>query len=147
MEARRKLRLFQALIVLLVCTALMRVHPLAQQKGHGSSRIALSHVLPALNGNKLAASLVEVSYGPGEASPAHSHPCPVIAYVVEGEIRSQVEGQPEAVFKAGESFYEAPNGVHQISANASRTKPAKLLAFFVCDHEAPLSGPPGRNGK
>lgn len=113
----------------------------AQQSGHPSARIALNHALPALNGDKLAASLVEVTYGPGEASTPHSHPCPVIAYVAEGEIRSQVEGQPEAVYKAGESFYEAPNGVHAVSANASLTKPARLIAFFVCDHTAPLSSP------
>ncbi len=147
MEGRGKRRVLLAVVVLLLCVAGHRIHSWAQQSGHQPARVAFSHTLPALNGQKLAVNLVEVSYGPGEASPAHSHPCPVIAYVVEGEIRSQVEGQPEAVYKAGESFYEAPNGVHQISANASRNKPAKLLAFFVCDHDAPLSAPVERSGK
>ena len=73
--------------------------------------------------------------------------CPVIAYVAEGEIRSQVEGQPETVYKTGDTFYEAPNGVHAVSANASQTKPAKLVAFFVCDHAAPLSAPAERTRK
>jgi quercetin dioxygenase-like cupin family protein len=100
-----------------------------------------------LNGEKLVVNVIEVTYGPGEASSPHSHPCPVIAYVAEGEIRSQVEGQPEAVYKAGDSFYEAPNGVHAVSANASPTKPAKLVAFFVCDHVAPLSAPAERTRK
>jgi quercetin dioxygenase-like cupin family protein len=117
------------------------IHSLGQQTSHPSARVALSHALPALNGEKLAVNVVEVTYGPGEASPSHSHPCPVIAYVAQGEIRSQVEGQPEAVYQAGDTFYEAPNGVHAVSANASRTKPAKLVAFFVCDHVAPLSAP------
>lgn len=117
------------------------IHSPGQQTSHPSARVALSHALPALNGEKLAVNVVEVTYGPGEASPSHSHPCPVIAYVAQGEIRSQVEGQPEAVYQAGDTFYEAPNGVHAVSANASRTKPAKLVAFFVCDHVAPLSAP------
>ncbi len=117
------------------------IHSPGQQTSHPSDRVALSHALPALNGEKLAVNVVEVTYGPGEASPSHSHPCPVIAYVAQGEIRSQVEGQPEAVYQAGDTFYEAPNGVHAVSANASRTKPAKLVAFFVCDHVAPLSAP------
>jgi quercetin dioxygenase-like cupin family protein len=59
--------------------------------------------------------------------------------VVEGSIRTQVQGQFEAIVKTGESFYEAPDGVHVVSANASQTEPASFIAFFVCDHDAPLS--------
>lgn len=141
MRGNFKPRLFRTVVLLLIGAPVLRIHSWAQHTSHHSSRLAFSHALPALNGEKLAVNMVEVSYAPGEASPAHSHPCPVIAYVVDGEIRSQVEGQPEAVYKAGESFYEAPNGIHQVSANASRTKAAKLLAIFVCDHAAPLSAP------
>lgn len=85
--------------------------------------------------------IVEVTYGPGEFSPPHSHPCPVIGYVLAGSVRMQVKGEREAIYKVGDSFYEAPNGVHLVSANASQTKPAKFLAYFVCDHETPLSLP------
>lgn len=137
MKLRRNLRLWRMTALFLTVAATILYAP-AQ---HTSSRLALSHALPALNGEKLAVNVVEVTYGPGEASAPHTHPCPVIGYVAEGEIRSQVEGQPEAVYKAGETFYEAPNGVHAVSANASQTKPAKLIAFFVCDHTAPLSSP------
>jgi quercetin dioxygenase-like cupin family protein len=62
--------------------------------------------------------------------------------VVEGALRAQVRGEPESTYQAGESFYEPPNGVHQVSANASQTEPVKFLAYFVCDHETPLSVPP-----
>jgi quercetin dioxygenase-like cupin family protein len=103
------------------------------------ARIAFSHSLPKLDGGRLKATVVEVHYGPGESSTPHSHPCAVIGYVVEGSIRTQVQGQLEAIVKTGESFYEAPNGVHLVSANASQTEPASFIAFFVCDHDAPLS--------
>ena len=103
------------------------------------ARIVLSEPLPTLDGDHLQATLVVVNYGPGEASSPHSHACPVIGYVAEGAIRSQVQGQPERTYKTGESFYEAPHGVHLVSANASLTEPAKLLAYFICDHDAPLS--------
>ena len=83
-----------------------------------------------------------MNYAPGEADKPHSHPCTVIGYVAQGAIRFQVKGGPETVYKAGESFYEAPNGVHQVSANASDKEPAKLIAFFICDHETPLTVPP-----
>lgn len=106
------------------------------------TRVAIAHNLPAMDGGKLKVTLVEVHYAPGQSSNAHSHPCPVVGYVVSGTIRSQVKGEAEAVYKAGETFYEPPNGVHAVSANASATEPATLLAYFVCDSDAPLSGPP-----
>src|SRR5271157_5774709 len=81
------------------------------------ARVALSHSLPKLDGAHLKASVVEVHYGPGESSPQHSHPCAVIGYVVEGALRTQVKDELEALYRAGESFYEAPNGVHVVSAN------------------------------
>jgi len=101
-----------------------------------------SHALPKLDGNHLKVTVVEVNYAPGEADKPHSHPCTVIGYVAQGSIRFQVKGGLESVFKAGESFYEPPNGVHQVSANGSTKEPAKLIAFFICDHETPLTVPP-----
>jgi quercetin dioxygenase-like cupin family protein len=126
---------------LLLCTTIANQLLAGQEKGQRSSRTAFTHALPALNGKNLTADVVEVTYGPGAASPPHSHPCPVIGYVLEGSVRTQVRGQAETVYTAGQSFYEAPNGAHLVSANASSTKPAKLIAFFVCDHNAPLSAP------
>ena len=103
------------------------------------ARIVLSKPLSKLDGDHLKVALVEVNYGPGEESSPHSHPCAVIGYVVEGTLRTQVKGEPEMTYKAGESFYEAPNGVHLVSANASSTEPAKLVAYLICDHDTPLS--------
>jgi quercetin dioxygenase-like cupin family protein len=104
-----------------------------------AARIVFTHGLPVLDGGRLEAKVVEVTYGPGEWSPAHSHPCAVIGYVIEGAVRMQVKGEPEATYKAGQSFYEAPNGVHAISANASKTERARFLAYFTCDRESPLT--------
>jgi quercetin dioxygenase-like cupin family protein len=127
-------------IIFTLLWALLASHTaLAQTRGQRSSHTTFSHPLPTLEGNKLAVEVVEVTYGPGAASPAHSHPCPVIGYVLEGVVRTQVKGEPEATYKAGESFYEAPNRVHLVSANESDKEPAKFLAFFVCDHDAPRS--------
>jgi quercetin dioxygenase-like cupin family protein len=115
----------------------------AQANPAGNQTVPFSHALPALDGNHLKAIVVEVNYAPGEADKPHSHPCTVIGYVAQGAIRFQVKGgAPETVYKAGESFYEPPNGVHQVSANASDKEPARLIAFFVCDHETKLTVPP-----
>src|SRR5215471_19149341 len=101
----------------------------------------LTQPLPPLHGDALKLQVLEVRYGPGESSLPHSHPCPVVGYVIEGAVRMQVQGSAEKIYSAGESFYEAPNGVHLSSANASKTAPARFLATFLCDHDAPPSAP------
>ena len=113
----------------------------AQTEARERARLVFSHTLPALNGDHLQVSMVEVRYGPGESSQQHSHPCPVVGYVVEGAYRTRVKGEPEKIYKAGESFYEAPNGVHVVSENASSTEAVRFLAYFICDHDTPLSLP------
>lgn len=113
----------------------------AQRNGDRKVRTALTQDLPRLDGGRLKAFVVEVTYAPGASSPAHSHPCPVIGYVASGELRTQVKGTAEVTYKAGNAFYEPPNGVHLISANASQTEPAKLLAIMLCDHDTELSMP------
>ena len=104
-------------------------------------REPLVQALPRMAGDHLTASVLEVTYPPGGFSSPHSHPCPVLVYVISGAIRSQMQGGPEKIYKAGETFYEAPNGIHAVSANASATEPAKFVAFFLNDHAAPLSSP------
>ncbi len=101
----------------------------------------LTQPLPPLHGDALKFQVLEVRYAPGESSQPHSHPCPVVGYVLEGAVRMQVQDSPERTYNAGESFYEAANKVHLVSANASKTMPARFLATFLCDHEAPLSTP------
>lgn len=114
----------------------------ANQRNVGQhDRVVMSHSLPRMDGDHLEAKAVEVTYQPGGHSVPHSHGCPVLAYVVDGAIRSKVNAEPERIYKAGETFYEAPNGVHRVSANASQTEPAKMIAFFVCDHPTPLTVP------
>jgi quercetin dioxygenase-like cupin family protein len=78
---------------------------------------------------------VEVDYAPGGASQPHVHAKSafIYAYVVSGSIASKVNDGPERVYKAGEAFYEEPGSRHPVSRNASKTKPAKLLAVFIVD--------------
>jgi quercetin dioxygenase-like cupin family protein len=95
--------------------------------------VVFDHVLPNVPGKSMKGVLVE--YQPGGASPAHRHPPSAFIYatVLEGEIRSKVNDGPEKIYHAGESFAEMPGDRHGVSANASETKPARLLAVFVLD--------------
>jgi quercetin dioxygenase-like cupin family protein len=91
--------------------------------------------IPNIPGKSLVA--VEVDYAPGEASPPHRHATSafIYAYVISGEIESKVNDGATRIYKAGESWSEPPNAIHSISRNASKTKPAKLLAVFVVDSD------------
>lgn len=78
---------------------------------------------------------VEVDYPPGGTSPSHHHAKSafIMAYVISGAVRSQVEGEPVRVYKAGQSWHENPGAHHLVSENASQTEPARMLAVFVVD--------------
>ncbi|MFD6198864.1 cupin domain-containing protein [Mycobacteriaceae bacterium NPDC060252] len=78
---------------------------------------------------------VTVSYPPGTKSEAHHHAKSafIMAYVISGAIRSQVEGEPARVYHTGETWHEAPGAHHTIGENASTTEPAELLAVFLLD--------------
>ncbi|VVQ04081.1 hypothetical protein PS938_02776 [Pseudomonas fluorescens] len=77
------------------------------------------------------ALMIEVDYQPGQSSIAHKHDGTTMAYVISGQITSQVKGQPAKTYKAGEFWYEPAGSEHLVSKNASATKPAKLLVFMV----------------
>jgi quercetin dioxygenase-like cupin family protein len=89
--------------------------------------------LPNVPGKSMKGVLVE--YAPGGTSPAHTHPNSAFIYatVLEGAIRSQVNGGPVTIYRAGESFSEFPGDHHGVSENASKTERARLLAIFVID--------------
>ncbi len=118
---------------------LLAVVPLAgvtaEGAGDAEARVTLvyQHELPNVPGKSIKGVLVE--YGPGGHSAAHTHAPSAFIYatVLEGAIVSQVNNGPKKTYRAGESFSEMPGDRHQVSVNASKTEPAKLLAVFVVD--------------
>ncbi|MGI8399318.1 cupin domain-containing protein [Agrobacterium deltaense] len=95
--------------------------------------LVYEHPLPDVPGKSVKGVLVE--YGPGGYSSAHTHAKSALIYatVLEGAILSAVNGGETKTFIAGQNFTELPGDNHDVSANASKTEPAKLLAVFVVD--------------
>lgn len=85
--------------------------------------------------------MLVVEYPPGFASASHRHNAFTFVYVLEGSVTMQVKGGTPVTLGPGESFYESPDDIHAVSKNASDTKPAKILVFFVKDKGAPASVP------
>jgi quercetin dioxygenase-like cupin family protein len=86
-------------------------------------------------------TMVTVEYAPGASSAEHRHNAHTFVYVLEGAVVMQVKGGKEVTLGPGQTFYEAPEDVHTVSRNASTTKPAKFLVFFVKQKGAPLTVP------
>jgi quercetin dioxygenase-like cupin family protein len=96
-----------------------------------------SYALPNVAGKRV--TIVRVFYGAGGFTRPHRHAGSVTAYITKGEIRSQLAGGPVETFKVGQSFFEPPDATHLVSANASNTEPAELIAVFVADEGAQLT--------
>ncbi len=94
---------------------------------------------PLANAPGKRVTIVRVIYGPGGFTPPHYHAGTVTAYIVRGAIKSQLQGGPLETFTPGQTFFEPPGSVHMVSANASTTEEAELLAIFVADEGAQLT--------
>ena len=80
--------------------------------------------------------MVTVEYPPGSSDPIHRHNAHAFVYVLEGSIVMQVRGGKELTLTPGQTFYEGLDDVHVVGRNASQTKPAKFVVFFVKDKGA-----------
>jgi len=94
---------------------------------------------PLANAPGKNVTVVRVIYGPGGFTPPHYHDGSVTAHVVRGQIKSQLKGGGVETFAPGQTFFEPPGSVHMVSANASNTEEAELLAIFVADQGAQLT--------
>src|SRR6201997_4075196 len=85
--------------------------------------------------------MITVEYPPGSSDPIHRHNAHAFIYVLEGSIVMQVRGGKKTILTPGQTFYEGPDDVHVVGRNASKTKPAKFVVFFVKDKGAPVLVP------
>lgn len=84
------------------------------------------------------ALMITVDYPPGAVDPVHTHSANAFIYVLEGSIIMGVKGGKEVTLMPGQTFYEGPHDVHTVGRNASQTKPAKFVVFFLKNEGAPV---------
>ena len=127
------------LALFLVPGTLLAQQPAASQAPEAKVTSLTSKDLPDLPGKE--ALMIMVEYPPGSVDPIHRHNAHAFVYVLEGSIIMQVKGGKEVTLSPGETFYEGPNDVHVVGKNASSTKPAKFVVFFIKDKGAPVLVP------
>ena len=70
----------------------------------------------------------EIRILPGYAAGLHVHNGPVVGSILEGSVTYQIEGQPEAVLRAGDVFFE-PEG-ERIARFDAGDDGVTFLAYF-----------------
>jgi quercetin dioxygenase-like cupin family protein len=131
--------------IMLVLLFLMPATLMAQQPAAASQapQASVAHLtskdLPEFPGKEVL--MITVEYPPGSVDPIHRHNAHAFIYVLEGSIIMQVKGGKEVTLTPGQTFYEGPNDVHVVGKNASTTKPAKFVVFFIKDKGAPVLVP------
>jgi quercetin dioxygenase-like cupin family protein len=96
----------------------------------------LTKKMPNVPGKEI--QVITVSYAPGGGDAIHRHDAHVVVYVLEGEVEMQVRGGTLERLGPGQVFYESPEDVHTVGRNASKTKPAKFVVFFIKNERAPI---------
>lgn len=125
-------------LLFLTPTTLMAQQPTSQAPQAAVTSLT-SKDLPEFPGKEVLMILVD--YPPGSSDPIHRHNAHAFIYVLEGSIIMQVKDGKEVMLTPGQTFYEGPNDVHVVGKNASSTKPAKFVVFFVKDKGAPVLVP------
>ena len=128
------------ILLFLMPATLMAQQPAAGgQAPHAAVTSLTSKDLPEFPGKE--ALMIMVEYPPGAVDPIHRHNAHAFIYVLEGSIIMQVKGGKEVTLTPGQTFYEGPDDVHVVGRNASSTKPAKFVVFFVKNKDAPVLVP------
>ena len=128
-----------ALLFLMPSTLMAQQSSAASQAPKASVTPLTSKDLSDLPGKE--ALMIIVDYPPGSVDPIHRHNAHAFIYVLEGSIIMQVKGGKEVTLTPGQTFYEGPADVHVVGRNASSTKPAKFVVFFIKDKGAPVVVP------
>jgi len=77
---------------------------------------------------------------PGDpGTPPHRHSGPVFGYVLEGELRFELEGEPERILHTGDAFWE-PGGdvIHYQAANNLVEGQTQFVAVMMCAPGEPM---------
>lgn len=129
----------RALASLAVCAALIvggltLAHD-AKKGGVKVAQLSQRDIIEKLDGRAASATVVEVTFEPGQEDSPHRHAGPVFGYVLEGQYEHAIDDEPVKVYKAGETFYEPTGCVHRVARNPSQKAKTRLLAVVLHDRD------------
>jgi quercetin dioxygenase-like cupin family protein len=72
---------------------------------------------------------VEITLQPGQQTGWHTHPVPLLGYILEGELTVDYGPQGERVYRQGDALAEAMNQAH--NGRKTGQNPVRILAVFM----------------
>ena len=100
------------------------------------TQLSQRDIIEKLDGKAASATVVEVTFEPGQKDSPHRHTGPVFGYVLEGEYEHALDDEPVKKYKAGDTFYEPSGSVHRVARNPSKTAKMRLLAVILHPRDA-----------
>jgi quercetin dioxygenase-like cupin family protein len=82
--------------------------------------------------------ILTVEIPPGVHAPPHRHPGWQFIHVLEGNVVSQMEGEPARTYEPGEVWYETRNHLHVDIGNDSPDTWVKILIFYITEPGQPV---------
>jgi quercetin dioxygenase-like cupin family protein len=89
-------------------------------------------------GDRLEARVRPITLQPGMGD-WHTHPTPIVIYVIEGTFTVEIKGMGMTQLKPGEAVLEPPNTV--LRAGNPGQSPTRVVVFQVAPSEASFSQP------
>jgi quercetin dioxygenase-like cupin family protein len=121
----KKVRMMAVAVLIVISSLALHV---AQSQQPGIKRTDLQRHDLSAPGREVVQ--VRVDFAPGAAFPPHSHPGEEIAYVIEGSLEYQVEGQPPVTLKVGDTLF-IPAGKIHAAKNIGSSNAAELATYIV----------------
>jgi quercetin dioxygenase-like cupin family protein len=109
----------------------------AQQSGVKRTEL-LKTAIAGMEGKEAIMYVAELP--PGAAAGKHTHPGEEFAYILDGTLTLEPQGQAPKTYKAGEVFHNPAKVVHD-AKNMSTTAPSKVLVFLLAEKGQPLASP------
>ena len=100
------------------------------------TQLSQRDIIEKLDGKAASATVVEVTFEPGQEDSPHHHTGPVFCYVLEGEYEHALDDEPVKTHKAGDTFYEPSGCVHRVTRNPSARAKTRLLAVILHPRDA-----------
>ena len=95
------------------------------------TQLSQRDIIEKLDGKEASATVLEVTFGPGQKDTLHRHAGPVFGYVLEGEYEHAIDDEPVKTYKAGDTFYEPTGCVHRVAANPSNKTKTRLIVVIL----------------
>lgn len=126
----------RALLTAVVLSLLVGAAAGAQEAPSGIKRTPLQKVdFP--EGHTTVTGLAEIA--PGASAGRHTHPGIETGYVLEGTTILSIDGQPDLVLEAGQSYLIPAGAVHD--ARPGGDQPVKVLGVYIIERGKPLASP------